>query len=913
MNANSNLSDQPKGSAWAGLALPAIVYVVAYLSWILLQGGGEATRQMVNSIALLPLRALTVFFAWQISTYPSHDKRSGRAWKFLTAAFLTLFIGDCLRLASGGGIDASFLTLFSSVLSGAFYLFLIFGLLTFPTVLRSRHERERFWLDLGIVMISGGIAIWYFLVRPAPIDMANGLLATTASMLKPTGDLAILFGTASVLMATREERNRWPFGFLVIGLLLFFAADLAFGRANLYDNKSVTGVWVDTFWAMSTLFIFLSCQLARRSLTRQNFFSSENAGPVRSFQLLPYFAIAFVYGLLLFTTYNNWSDPLGGLIVGAIALTAMAVARQISAIRSSDRAQRTLEQNEIRFQSLARRSSDVITILKRDLSIQFTSPSLSHVFGYSADHLSGVKITDLIHPEDQTRAIAFFTDLLKQPNSTVHIDWRLLHADNTWRYVENICTNLMDEPTIQGIVLNSLDITKRKDAEDRLQHDAFHDSLTGLPNRSLFKEYLKTAISRSKRSKGHLFAVLFCDLDRFKNINDSLGHTVGDELLISISQRLGQSIRQNIDIVARLGGDEFAILLDGMADTNVAIHITRRIQESLRTAVEVGGHEIFATTSIGIALSTTGYTNPEDLLRDADTAMYRAKARGRACYEIFDKFMHARAVALLQLENDLRRAIERKEFEVYYQPIVSIKDDSKITGFEALVRWHHPERGLVSPTDFISVAEDTGQIIHLGRWVLERACRQMKQWQDRYPEYRNLTLSVNLSGKQFLQPNLVEQIKGVLDETGFNPHNLQLEITESVVIENTEIVTEMLMRLHELGIQLSMDDFGTGYSSLSYLHNFPIDVLKIDRSFISKKEGNSKSQIVNTIIALAMKMGLKVVAEGVETEEQLEHLKDMECGYGQGFLFSHPMTAQETEELMGQIVVPAGDHSESVA
>jgi diguanylate cyclase (GGDEF)-like protein/PAS domain S-box-containing protein len=759
-------------------------------------------------------------------------------------------------------------------------------------------------------MISGGIAIWYFVVRPAPIEITNGLLAATASLIKPTGDLAILFGTCSVLMATPEEKNRRPFGYLVFGLLLFFAADLIYGRVNLY-TKSFTSDWVDALWAMSTLFIFLSCQLARRTLTRDHSSSSAPAS-VRNFQLLPYLAIAFVYGLLLFSTYNNWIEPLGGLIVGTVALTAMAVARQISAIRSSDRAQRTLERNETRFQSLARRSSDVITILKRDLSIQFTSPSLSHVFGYSPEHLAGAKLTELIHPEDQTRAIAFFTDLLKQPNSTVNIDWRLLHADNTWRYVENICTNLMDEPTIQGIVLNSLDITKRKDAEDRLQHDAFHDSLTGLPNRSLFKEYLKTAISRSRRSKGHLFAVLFCDLDRFKNINDSLGHTVGDELLISIAQRLGQSIRQNIDIVARLGGDEFAILLDGMADTNVAIHITRRIQESLRTAVEVGGHEIFATTSIGIALSTTGYNNPEDLLRDADTAMYRAKARGRACYEIFDKFMHARAVALLQLETDLRRAIERQEFDVYYQPIVSIKDDSKITGFEALVRWHHPERGLVSPTDFISVAEDTGQIIHLGKWVLDRACRQMKQWQDQYPEYRNLTLSVNLSGKQFLQPNLVEQIKGILDQTGFNPRNLQLEITESVVIENTEIVTEMLMRLHELGIQLSMDDFGTGYSSLSYLHNFPIDVLKIDRSFISRKEGSSKSQIVNTIIALAMNMGLKVVAEGVETEEQLEHLKDMECGYGQGFLFSHPMTAEETEELMGQIV-GTPNQTESVA
>ncbi|HKZ78041.1 MAG TPA: bifunctional diguanylate cyclase/phosphodiesterase [Pyrinomonadaceae bacterium] len=912
MTANSlQLPDNPRKTTWTGLTLLAAIYVVAYLSWTFFHWGGETTRQVVNSIALLPLRALTVLLAWQISNQPNFDTRSRRAWRLLAFAFLALFLGDCLRPASGGVIEASFLTFLATALSAAFYLLLLFSLLSFPTILRSRNERERFWLDLGIVMISGGIAIWYFLVHPAPIEINNGLLPTAASLIKPTGDLAILFGSASVLLATPEEKNRLPFGFLILGLLLFFAADLTYGHVSLYD-KQHSSFLVDTLWAMSTLVLFVSCQLARRTLSDPS--KPQPVTIVGNFRLLPYLSIGFVYGLLLFSTYNYWTEPLGGLIVGAVALTAMAVARQISAIRSGDRAHETIKSNEIRFQSLAQRSSDVITILNRDLSIQFTSPSINHVFGYSSDQLNGNKLIDLIHPEDQTRAIAFFTDLLRVPDSTANIEWRLLRADNSWRYVENICTNLMAEPTIEGIVLNSLDITKRKDAEDKLQHDAFHDSLTGLPNRSLFKEYLKTAISRSKRSKGHLYAVLFCDLDRFKNINDSLGHNVGDELLISIARRLEQSVRQNIDIVARLGGDEFAILLDGMAETNVAIHITRRIQESLRTAVDVGGHEIFATTSVGIALSSTGYSNPEDILRDADTAMYRAKARGRACYEIFDKFMHARAVALLQLENDLRRAIERKEFEVYYQPIVSLRDESKITGFEALVRWHHPERGLVSPADFISVAEDTGQIIHLGKWVLERACRQMRQWQDQHPAYRNLTLSVNLSGKQFLQPNLVEQIKSTLDQTGFDPHNLQLEITESVVIENTEIVTGMLMRLHELGIQLSMDDFGTGYSSLSYLHNFPIDVLKIDRSFIARKSGCEKNQIVSTIIALAMNMGLKVVAEGVETEEQLEHLKDMDCGYGQGFLFSYPMTAGETEALMGQIgVAQTSDQTETAA
>jgi diguanylate cyclase (GGDEF)-like protein/PAS domain S-box-containing protein len=884
------------GNTWTGLVLLIAIYLFAWLSWMLLPGNGDVNRQIVAGLALLPVRALTVLLAWQIASHPSYERRSRQAWRLLSLGFLALLLSDLLHLLIGSRPLAAIIF---SFLSLTFYLALLGGLLRFSTVLLSSDMRERFGFDLSIVMLSGGIAIWYFLIHPAPIELANGLLATTASLVKPTGDLAILFGAATVLLTTPEAKNRRPFALLILGILVFFAADLTYGHISLYDQKS-SSIAVDLLSVVSACLLFLSCQQMRSALSQSSSETVKVETTTGSFRLLPYLAIAFVFALLVYSAYRDWANPLGGLIVGAVALTGLVISRQISAVRASERAQRVIMEKETRFKSLVQRSSDVITILNRDLSIQFSSPSVSHVLGYDSDQLAGKKLTDLIHPSDRTLAIAFFTDLLKRPNSAVSIEWRLLHADNTWRNVENSCTNLMDEPTIAGLVLNSIDITGRKQAEDKLQHDAFHDSLTGLPNRALFKEYLKTAIGRSKRSKGHLFAVLFCDLDRFKNINDSLGHTVGDELLISIGRRLEQSIRENIDIVARLGGDEFAILLDGMADANVAMHIARRIQDGLKTAVEVGGHEIFSTTSIGIALSATGYANPEEILRDADTAMYRAKARGRACYEVFDKFMHARAVALLQLENDLRRAVERNEFEVYYQPIVSLKDDSKITGFEALVRWHHPTRGLVGPLEFISVAEDTGQIIHLGKWVLEQACRQMKEWQDHYPRYRELTLSVNLSGKQFLQANLVEQIRDILRNTGFDPRHLQLEITESVVIENTEIVTETLMRLHALGIQLTMDDFGTGYSSLSYLHNFPIDVLKIDRSFISRKGGNSKSQIVSTIITLARNMGLKVVAEGVETEEQLEHLKDLQCAYGQGFLFSHPVTAKQTEELIGQ-------------
>ncbi|MCA1616723.1 MAG: EAL domain-containing protein, partial [Acidobacteria bacterium] len=441
------------------------------------------------------------------------------------------------------------------------------------------------------------------------------------------------------------------------------------------------------------------------------------------------------------------------------------------------------------------------------------------------------------------------------------------------------------------------DVTRRKQVEEKLIHDAFHDGLTGLPNRALFMDHLKLAVGRAARpKKNYLFAVLFLDLDRFKNVNDSLGHTVGDQLLVATAHRIRGCLRQ-LDTVARFGGDEFAVLLDGVEDSNDAVRVAERLQRELNTPVSVGGHEVFTSASIGIALSSTGYERPEDVLRDADTAMYRAKAAGKARHEIFDKGMHARAVALLRLENDLRRAVERGEFVVHYQPIVSLLDGA-IRGFEALVRWQHPERGIITPTEFIPVAEETGLIIPLGRWVLREACDRMRSWQDTFPQARGLTLSVNISGTQFMQPDLVEQVRRMLEETGFDPRLLQLEITESSVIENTETVTQMLVQLRALGVRLSMDDFGTGYSSLSYLHRFPIHTLKIDRSFISSCGRGDENEIVRTIILLARNMGMDVVAEGIETEQQLASLKDLRCEFGQGFLFSHPLDSDTAARLL---------------
>lgn len=431
--------------------------------------------------------------------------------------------------------------------------------------------------------------------------------------------------------------------------------------------------------------------------------------------------------------------------------------------------------------------------------------------------------------------------------------------------------------------------------KEHFRHAAFHDALTGLPNRSLFIDHLRLAIERSKLNHDHLFAVLFMDLDRFKNINDSLGHNTGDQLLVAIAARIGACLRPT-DTIARLGGDEFAILLDGLEEWTIATDVAERVQTELLKPFSLNGHEVYTTASIGIRLSMDGREEAENMLRDADTAMYRAKDGGKARHELFHRTMHTRAVALLKLENDLRRAIEREEFCVHYQPIVSLGTEM-LVGFEALVRWNHPERGLVPPDEFIPLAEETGLVIEIGGLALREACTQGRKWHTALGR-ESLTMSVNLSGKQLTQTDLIQQIQDTLEQTGFNPTCLRLEITETVVMENAELATNTLLQLRKLGVHLSIDDFGTGYSSLSYLHRFPVNTLKIDRSFISRMaNGDENSEIVRTICTLANNLGMEVVAEGVETREQLALLRTLKCEYGQGYLFSRPVDAEKATAL----------------
>lgn len=524
--------------------------------------------------------------------------------------------------------------------------------------------------------------------------------------------------------------------------------------------------------------------------------------------------------------------------------------------------------------------------------------ALSDALGYSQRELLELSFAEISHPGDWEQHRSLEGKLIQGKESSFQIEKRFVAKDG--QIVDTLLKVLVVR-NLDGQPLHFnnqiVDITERKQMEQQLLHDALHDALTGLPNRALFMNRLEQQLKKSQNQESYLFAVLFLDLDRFKVVNDSVGHLVGDKLLIEIARRLEGSIAPT-DTVARLGGDEFTILLENISHKSEATLVAESIYQTLTFPFNIEGYELFTTASIGIALSSQGYKNPEEILRDADLTMYSAKENGKARYEIFDNSLRDRAVQRLELETDLRRALERGEFEVYYQPITSLKLGI-LSGFEALTRWNHPTKGRIQPDLFIPVCEETGLIVPLGNWLLQESCRAARNWQLKYPEHPAIKISVNLSGHQFREPQLVDEVDRILQETGLEGRFLKLEITESILIDNLETVTDIILTLRKRKIQFSIDDFGTGYSSLSYLHRFPVDTIKIDRSFVSQMQANGENTaIVKAIVTLAHMLDMDIIAEGIETTSQLAQLRLLECEYGQGFFFSKPLSHQQAEALI---------------
>ncbi len=566
---------------------------------------------------------------------------------------------------------------------------------------------------------------------------------------------------------------------------------------------------------------------------------------------------------------------------------------------------RRLAERDRLFQLISENAADMIAVVDKNGQRLYNSPAYQKILGYGRSDLTGSSPMEQIHPDDRARVLGA-AEKARVTGRGELLEYRIRHKDGSWRVLESTASAIRGtKGETEGLVVVNRDITDRKRAEEMLAHNAFHDGLTNLANRTLLLDRLGRALATSRRHAYFKFAVLFIDVDGFKVFNDSLGHTAGDALLIQIAQRLSNCLRRadtvsrprqdgndepilDDNTLARPGGDEFAVLAEELRDPSDAIRVAERIQERLAPPFDLDGHEIVITASIGIAFNSSTSTEAQDVLRDAEIAMYRAKQAGKARCEVFDNAMHVGALKRLQLETDLRRAVDHGEFLVYYQPIVSLHN-GQIVGFEALTRWQSPQ-GMVMPNDFIPVADETGIILSINRQLLPEACKQLLSWQELFPSEPPLSLSVNISPKQFAQADLADQIGLLLQQSGMHPRSVDLEITETIAMADAEKSAGMLSGLKALGVGLDIDDFGTGYSSLSRLQRFRVDTLKIDRIFVSRMDTDHETyEIVRVIIMLAHSLGLKVIAEGVETQAQLDLLSHLGCERAQGYLFSRPV------------------------
>ena len=776
------------------------------------------------------------------------------------------------------------------------------GLLFIPMASQSIAHRARSVLDGLMIAASLLLISWIVVLGPLILAGADSRLAMIISLAYPVSDV-VTVTMVLYIFARGRQLHSTPMPLMLIGsgLVTFAISDSGFAYLTMTGMYS-SGAVIDLGWFIGFLLIAVAALKPTCSADARGQIALA-ARPLGL--LLPYVAViaAVVTSSLELLRSSNlgpfipWNrNALILLIVGRQVLTLLenrALTRDLEGRVEARTAE--LRASEQRFQALVQHSSDVVTVVDLDTTVIYQSESMERVFGHPAQSLVNGSLTSLLDPRAAGRLREALQGVAQRPYGTLSIELPIRRADGRVCQAELTITNLLDDPNVGALVLNTRDITDRKELENQLVHEAFHDALTNLANRALFSDRVDQALRRRDRDE-HPIAVLFLDLDGFKEVNDSRGHAAGDELLTQVADRLRASVRPE-DTVARFGGDEFAILADVDSDgNNDAEAVARRVIEQIGMPFLVDGNELHVSVSIGIAYGGPHAENGGQLMRNADLAMYRAKAAGAGQYALYHPEMHTALVDRLQLATDLRRGLDEGEFSLFYQPTIDL-ESGVIIGFEALARWEHRTRGSIQPSEFIPLAESTGLIRPLGTWVLREACRQVMEWSP--GDNRPLSISVNVSARQLDQPDFIAVVTAALTDSGLPAHRLCLEMTESVLMEDTENVLIILNGLKQMGIRLAIDDFGTGYSSLSYLHRFPFDVLKIDKSFVDRLHSPSgEMTLARTIVQLGQGLGVTTVAEGLEHFEQFMALRRIGCEVGQGFYFSRPVPAEEANRLL---------------
>jgi len=747
---------------------------------------------------------------------------------------------------------------------------------------RSTGRERATVIDAGI--ITGGLALvwWVLLLAPYIRSTELSLGDRLTAIVYPLGDLVILATT--VRLALGGGRRPPAFKLVIVGLFALMTADALFGYLDV-SGQYHEHTWIDVGWIIFYVFLGAAAlhpsmrDLSTPSMNRRKVGVTRLGVIVSAVLLAP--AVLFTQDALGTVSDATPIAITGGLLVLLVLVRIVDLVRDAADLRS-----------EARFRALVDKSSDAIVLIDSDARIQYHTPSTEALLGRSADELARARVTDLLAFSDEQRLRA----ILSREATSSNLEWRVRHGDGGWRDLEVIAVDLRGTAEVDGIVLTMRDITTRKQLDLELRHQALHDSLTGLPNRSLFADRVDQALKRAER-EGSSVAVLFLDIDDFKLVNDSLGHAAGDDVLVAIAARLSAVTRAG-DTAARLGGDEFGFIVEvGEIDDGVEL-AALLIQDTLRDPFVVGDREMQLHASIGIAVGSPGAHTRDDLLRDADLAMYFAKRKGKGRFELFQPEMHEDATHRLQVAAELPGGLDRGELITLYQPIVDI-GSGRIVGAEALVRWQHPQLGMLGPNEFIPVAEATGQIGALDRWVLNDACRQAKAWQDRHIADESFYVSVNISPRHLQERNIASDIRDALMTSGLSSDSLVLEVTETALIDDVDTASTILAGFKNLGVRIAVDDFGTGFSSLTHLMKFPLDIVKIDRSFVERVVSGVRGELmVRAVVELAHTLGLKTIAEGVENLDQANKLEDIDCHLAQGYLFSRPVPAEALAELL---------------